>query len=157
MTEKNKKKIIDKIIGNQSSNVLFLTENTFPLFVNLQCHTQTYLLTQDFDALTRRGQVNYWCKLRPLENHEILSYDISSRVNRFAFLKKLILQLSKPSFFAVFIQKVCYRTGQWVNQTIKQLNNLRLLCQPFNANVLLFFHNLDVLLLSEIVIFMIDW
>ena len=58
MTEKNKKKIIDKIIGNQS-NVLFLTENTFPLFVNFQRHTQTYLLTQDFDALTRRGQVNY--------------------------------------------------------------------------------------------------
>ena len=54
--KKQKKKIMDKIIGNQSSNVLFPTENTFlPFFVNFQRHTRTYLLTQDFDALTRRG------------------------------------------------------------------------------------------------------
>ena len=56
--KKQKKKIMDKIIGNQSSNVLFPTENTLPFFVNFQRHTPTYLLTQDFDALTRRDQVN---------------------------------------------------------------------------------------------------
>ena len=49
---------MDKIIANQSSNVLFPTENTLPFFVNFQRHTPTYLLTQDFDALTRRDQVN---------------------------------------------------------------------------------------------------
>ena len=53
--KKQKKKIMDKIIGNQSSNVLFPTKNTLPFFVNFQRHTWTYLLTQDFDALTRRG------------------------------------------------------------------------------------------------------
>ena len=56
--KQQKKKIMDKIIGNQSSNVLFLTENTQPFFMNFQRHTRTYRLTQDFDALTKRGQVN---------------------------------------------------------------------------------------------------
>ena len=55
-----KEKIMDKTIGSQSSNVLVLTENTLPFFVNFQRHTLTYFRTQDFDALTRskRGQVN---------------------------------------------------------------------------------------------------
>ena len=48
-----KEKIMDKIIGNQSSNVLVLTGNTLPFFVNFQRHTLTYFRTQDFDALTR--------------------------------------------------------------------------------------------------------
>ena len=47
---------MDKIIGNQSSNVLFPTENTLPFFVNFQRRTRTYLLTQDLDALTRKGK-----------------------------------------------------------------------------------------------------
>ena len=42
-----REKIMDKIIGNQSSNVLVLTENTLPFFVNFQRYTLTYSRTQD--------------------------------------------------------------------------------------------------------------
>ena len=46
---------------NQSSNVLFLTGNTLSFFVSSQRCRLTYLITQDFGALTKseRGQVNF--------------------------------------------------------------------------------------------------
>ena len=62
---------------NQSSNVLFLTGNTLSFFVSSQRYRLTYLLTEDFGALTKsgRGQIYYLCKLRPLENYELLHRD----------------------------------------------------------------------------------